>query len=60
VTPAISAAGEALSPAGGQAISTSGLQPCAYILWLQATLNLTHGYGQIAGTPSDHIAFCIH
>ncbi|HYI41952.1 MAG TPA: hypothetical protein VE053_16710 [Allosphingosinicella sp.] len=59
VAPAI-AGGEALSPAGGQSFATSGLQPCAYILWLDTTLNLTTGYGAIGTTHSDHIAFCIH
>ena len=60
VNPAIDASGQAISPAGGTAIPISGLQPCAYILWLRATLNLTSGYGAIGGTYDDHIAFCIH
>jgi hypothetical protein len=52
--------GEAHSPAGGTLIDISGLSPCAYILWLTATLNLTSGYGAIGGTYEDHIAFCVH
>jgi hypothetical protein len=58
VNPPISAAGEADSPGGGQTIDTSALKPCAYILWLSATLNLTDGYTQAYGTFTDHIAFC--
>ena len=60
VNPPIGVDGQALSPAGGEVFDITGLQPCAYILWLTATLNLTHGYGQIGGTLSDHIAFCVH
>ncbi len=60
VNPAIDGAGQAISPAGGEAFTITGLSPCAYILWLTATLNLTTGYGAIGGTYSDHIAFCIH
>jgi hypothetical protein len=60
VTPAISPAGEALSPAGGQDFDITGLSPCAYIVWLQATLRLTVGYGAVYGTFFDHIAFCKH
>lgn len=58
VAPAISASGEALSPAGGQDFNIKTLTPCAYIVWLEATLNLTVGYGQVYGALSDHIAFC--
>jgi hypothetical protein len=60
VNPPISADGEADSPIGGQAFNISGLKPCAYILWLTATLNLTDGYVQVYGTFNDHIAFCKH
>lgn len=50
---------EALSPAGGELFVLSGLDPCAYILWLSATLKLTSGFGLIPGaTLFDHIAFC--
>jgi hypothetical protein len=58
VNPPISADGEADSPAGGQPFNISGIKPCAYILWLEATLNLTDGYIQLYDTPNDHIAFC--
>lgn len=60
VNPAIDAAGQAVSPAGGLVFSISNLKPCAYILWLKTTLNLTSGYGAIGGTYEDHIAFCVH
>ncbi len=54
--PAI-AGGEA---AGVHNFDLTGFPPCAYILWLRATLNLTSGYGGVYGTFDDHIAFCIH
>jgi hypothetical protein len=60
VNPAIGADGQTISPAGGQLFDISGLKPCAYILWLTATLNLTSGYGMLTGDYEDHIAFCIH
>ena len=60
INPVISADGEADSPGGGQLIDISGLKPCAYILWLTATLDLTDGYVQKFGTFDDHIAFCVH
>jgi hypothetical protein len=60
VNPPISADGEALSPAGGQDFDITLLGPCAYILWLEATLRLTSGYGALYGTFSDHIGFCKH
>lgn len=56
-----------LTPVGGEAVSgiighdfdISALLPCAYILWLEVTLNLTNGWGQIPdATIWDHIAFC--
>jgi hypothetical protein len=51
--------GEAVSPATGHLFDISGMQPCAYILWLEATLNLTRGWGLISdATTWDHIAFC--
>lgn len=53
------AGGEAVSGAVGHDFNISGLHPCAYILWLEATANLTSGYGLIGGaTIWDHIAFC--
>jgi hypothetical protein len=59
VTPAISADGQAVSPAGGQDFDISKLGPCAYIVWISATLRLTVGYGVLYGTFYDHIGFCI-
>jgi hypothetical protein len=53
------AGGEAASGSPGHDFNISGLPPCAYILWLQATAQLTSGYGLISGaTIWDHIAFC--
>lgn len=58
INPAI-AGGEAASGAAGHDFDISGMQPCAYILWLSATAELTSGYGLISGaTIWDHIAFC--
>ena len=58
ISPAI-AGGQATSPPGGHFFNITALQPCAYILWLSATVNLTEGWGQIPdATDSDHIAFC--
>lgn len=57
-SPAI-ASGEAVSGAAGTFVDISMLQPCAYILWLRASLNLTTGWGLIADYQLwDHIAFC--
>ncbi|WIM06093.1 MAG: hypothetical protein OHM77_02025 [Candidatus Nitricoxidivorans perseverans] len=51
--------GEAVSSPAGHLFDISALQPCAYILWLEATLNLTAGWGRIPyATTWDHIAFC--
>jgi len=58
VNPAISADGQAVSPAGGHDFNIAALTPCAYIVWLEGTLNLTSGYGGVFGTFSDHMAFC--
>jgi hypothetical protein len=58
VNPAISA-GEATSPGGGEFFDITTLKPCAYIVWLEATVRLTAGYGLIgSATDTDHIAFC--
>jgi hypothetical protein len=58
INPAI-AGGEAASGAAGHDFDISALNPCAYILWLSATAQLTSGYGLIGGaTITDHIAFC--
>jgi hypothetical protein len=52
-------AGGAVSVAGGQDFNIAGLAPCAYIMWLAATVNLTSGYGLVGdATLYDHIAFC--
>ncbi len=37
--------------------STAGMEPCAYILWLDLQLGLTNGYQKIPQVH-DHIAFC--
>ena len=58
MNPAISADGQAVSPAGGHDFNIAALTPCAYIVWLEATLKLTSGYGAVFGTFSDHMAFC--
>ena len=58
ISPPISG-GEATSPGGGELFDISGLAPCAYILWLHATVRLTTGFGLIgSATDTDHIAFC--
>jgi hypothetical protein len=58
VSPPISG-GEATSPGGGEFFDISGLAPCAYILWLHASVRLTTGFGLIgSATDTDHIAFC--
>lgn len=44
---------------GSQLFDTSGMQPCAYIVWLNVSLRLTTGSGRWTGAYiSDHIAFC--
>jgi hypothetical protein len=60
VNPAIDASGQAISPAGGQDFDISTLKPCAYVMWITTTLNLTQGYGKLSGEFDDLIAFCIH
>ena len=42
---------------GANAFSTTGMEPCAYILWLDVQLGLTNGYQKIP-LIRDHIAFC--
>ncbi|MBA2763126.1 MAG: hypothetical protein H0U42_00355 [Thermoleophilaceae bacterium] len=50
---------EATSPSGGELFDLSGMAPCAYIVWLEATVRLTAGFGLIgSATDTDHIAFC--
>ena len=58
--PVPDADGQVTSPPGGQPFATGNLQPCAYILWVKATLNLTSGHGAVYGEFEDHIAFCVH
>lgn len=59
-TPLAPGADEATSPAGGHDFNISGLHPCAYILWMTATVGLTEGWGLIVdATDTDHIAFCV-
>jgi hypothetical protein len=60
VNPPISPIGQTISPAGGQDFNISTLKPCAYVLWISTTLNLTQGYGKLSGEFDDLIAFCIH
>ena len=56
--PAI-AGGQAASGAAGHDFNITALQPCAYILWLSASVKLTEGNGLIGdATDTDHIAFC--
>jgi hypothetical protein len=53
------AGGHAVSPAGGDLFPFGTALPCAFILWLEATVALTSGYGIISGaTVQDWIAFC--
>jgi hypothetical protein len=50
---------EVASTLVGHDFDSSGINPCAYILWLQVALNLTSGWGRIPdGVVYDHIAFC--
>ncbi|PWU00405.1 MAG: hypothetical protein C5B51_25185 [Terriglobia bacterium] len=58
VNPAISADGESDSPGGGQDFNLTANKDCAYILWIQLTLNLTYGYGAFLSPFYDHVAFC--
>jgi len=60
VNPPISVDGQARSPAGGEDFDITTLKPCAYILWLRTTLNLTAGFGKLPGEYDDLIAFCTH
>jgi len=53
------AAGEAASGPAGHDFDITTLKPCAYILWMSATVNLTEGWGRIGdATDWDVIAFC--
>ncbi|MDQ6615576.1 MAG: hypothetical protein M3083_12750 [Actinomycetota bacterium] len=44
---------------GPHVFDISGLTPCAYILHLQTTANLTYGNGPIGPLNEDLLAFCI-
>jgi len=48
------------SGTAGTPFDMTGLPPCAYIIWLSATFNLTNGFtcGQVYSTQYDYIAFC--
>jgi hypothetical protein len=53
------ASGEAASGPAGHDFDISTLKPCAYILWMSATVKLTEGWGLISdATDWDLIAFC--
>jgi len=50
---------ETASGAVGHDFDLTTLQPCAYILWMSATVKLTEGWGLISdSTEWDLIAFC--
>ncbi|MEQ1601166.1 MAG: hypothetical protein HOP04_04045 [Methylophilaceae bacterium] len=50
---------EAASGLVGHDFDLSTLKPCAYVLWMSATVKLTEGWGQIGdATEWDMIAFC--
>jgi hypothetical protein len=59
LTPPVAPDGESNSGTSGKVITLPS-EPCAYILYLEATLNLTDGFYQLYDTPDDHIAFCIN
>lgn len=51
------------TPSGGEVattlpFNTSSLQPCAYILWLHVSYDLTRGYGRI-DDDHDRVGFCL-
>jgi hypothetical protein len=50
---------EAASGPGGHDFDISTLKPCAYVLWMSATVKLTEGWGLIPNaTDWDMMAFC--
>jgi hypothetical protein len=52
--------GSATSGTGGVVVDTSMLHPCAYVMWISATLNITNGSGRPQSAfLSDYIAFCV-
>ena len=56
--PVIPPDGDVVSGAAGLAIDISMLVPCAYVVFLNANLNLTNGDSVLYGTFQDFIAFC--
>jgi hypothetical protein len=56
--PVIPPDGDVFSGAAGLAIDISMLVPCAYVVFLNANLNLTNGDVTLYGTFQDFIAFC--
>jgi hypothetical protein len=58
IVPAIPADGDVVSGTAGLAVDISMLVPCAYVVFLNVTLNLTNGDVVLYGTFQDFIAFC--
>jgi hypothetical protein len=60
VMPALTilADGDAVSGAAGLAVDITNLIPCAYVVFLNVTLNLTNGDSALYGTIQDFMAFC--
>ena len=58
IVPAIPADGDVVSGAAGRAVDISMLVPCAYVVFLNVTLNLTNGDVVLNGTYQDFVAFC--
>ena len=56
--PVIPPDGDVFSGLAGLAIDISMLVPCAYVVFLNANLNLTNGDTGLYGTFQDFIAFC--
>jgi hypothetical protein len=54
----IPADGDVVSGAAGATVDISMLVPCAYVVFLNANLNLTNGDSVLYGTFQDFIAFC--
>jgi hypothetical protein len=52
--------GEATHGLPGEEFNISGMDPCAYILWMRTEVNLSDGWGQVDHPYNwDRIAFCI-
>jgi hypothetical protein len=54
----IPADGDVFSTSAGAAVDISMLVPCAYVVFLNANLNLTNGDVVLYGTFQDFVAFC--